>query len=107
MVWRLSEFQKADLRVITTKHKQRAVASPHVTKCALLPETGITFPLEADYERVNQALFDQSVVNNDEDAMTMAHHFDAPGRGLSNLWDDGHIPAAVFPPVAGDDEDPF
>ena len=75
-MWRLSEFQKSDLRVVTTKHRQRAVASPHVTKCVVLPETGITFPLKADYDRVNQAVFDQSVVNTDEDAMTMAHPFD-------------------------------
>ncbi len=64
----------------------------------MLPETGLTFPLKADYERVNQALFDVSVFNNDEDALTMAHPFDGPGRGLRDLEADGHMPAAVFPP---------
>ena len=101
LVWRLSEFQKADLRVISTKHNQRSVGSPHVTKCVVPPETGLSFPLKADYERVNLSLFDQSVVNTDEDAFSMAHPFDGPGRGLRNLIADGHLPAAVFPPPAG------
>ncbi len=46
---------------------------------------------------MNQSLFGLSVVNNDDDALTMAHPFDGPGRGLRDLQADGHMPAAVFP----------
>ncbi len=106
-MWRLSEFQKADLTITTTKHKQRAVASPHVTKFVELPDTGLSFPLKADYERVNQALFDQSVVNNDDDALTMAHPFDGPGKGLSTLTNSWPLTSAAIPPPTGDEDAPI
>ncbi len=95
LVWRLSDFQRSDLRVVATKHKQGHVSSPHVTKVVVLPDTGITFPLKADYNRVNQAVFDQSVVNTDEDAMTMAHPFDGPGRGYSEVLNQCPQPLVV------------
>ncbi len=85
LVWPLKEFMRADLLITSTKFKQRGVASPHSTKCVELPETGLSFPLKADYERVNQSLFDLSVVNEDVDAITMAYPFDGPGRGLTIL----------------------
>ena len=100
LVWRLSEFRRADLMVSATKHKQRGVALPHSTKCVVLPKSGLQFPLKKDYDRVNQAMFDQSVVNLDEDAVTMAHPFDGPGRGLSywpeeafeeNMFDEAEV----------------
>jgi hypothetical protein len=41
--------------------------------------------LKKDYDRVNTALFDPSVVNFDEDAISMMHPSEGPGRGLSEV----------------------
>ncbi len=51
----------------------------------VIPTGELRFPLKADYDRVNTSLFDQSVVECDENAISMAHPFDGPGRGLS-IW---------------------
>ena len=48
-----------------------------------MPANGLSFPLKADYDRVNQSLFDLSVVDGDADAISMAHPFEGPGRGLT------------------------
>ena len=81
------EFKNADLLITSTKLKQSHVASPHCTKVVLLPKGDLKFPLKADYDRVNTPLFDQSVVNCDDNAISMAHPFVGPGRGLS-IWPD-------------------
>ena len=77
------EFKSADLLVTSTKHKQSHIAHPHSTKVVARPAGEVKFPLKADYDRVNTCLFDQSVVDCNDNAISMAHPFVGPGRGVS------------------------
>ena len=95
-VWELMDFKNADLLITTTKHKQSHVGSPHTTKVVCRPEGDLKFPLKADYDRVNTSLFDQSVVNCDENAISMVHPFVGPGRGLSVIPQEDAILAPQF-----------
>ncbi len=85
LVWDLSTFKNATLLVTSTKHDQAHVSTPHATKVVVLPQGDLRFPLKADYDRVNTSLFDQSVVNSEDNAISMAHPFVGPGKGLSVL----------------------
>ncbi len=82
------------------------MASPHSTKVVHMPATGLSFPLKADYERVNQSLFDLSVVDGDVDAISMAHPFEGPGRGLTVMPQSLPIPVAEAPPPVEEEQPP-
>jgi len=88
LVWELTSFRRADLWCSSTRHNQSNVGTPHVTRMCELPVDGLTFPLKADYDRINTGHFDPRITVEDYDPWEIAELARGAEIATKNLPDD-------------------
>ena len=63
-MWDRSSFKHSDLRTVSTSFHQR-VGKPFVTRLCILPEAGITFPLNEQYDKIHAELLGPRIVSEE------------------------------------------